>query len=107
MTSVVMETKEDGREGRVLTSYPVWEGMGLNTVIPSSAGSSVWTQAESVCLFCVVLCRSNSISVFHGCYMMYEMRSRKSTLLQTRGVFNLPHHIVPLIYERNWPLMTL
>ena len=34
-------------------------------------------QLQYPCLFVVVLCHSNSISVYHGGDMMYEMRRRK------------------------------
>ena len=53
-----------------------------------------------VCLFVVVLCYSNSISVtswqwYDVLLKYYEMRRRKPelTLLPTQGIFNLAHHI--------------
>ena len=50
---------------------------------------------EKDCLFVVVLCHSNSIQLYHGGDMMYEMRCRKPepTPLPAQRFFNLPHHI--------------
>ena len=38
---------------------------------------------------------ATAFQLYHGSHMMYEMRRRKlePTLLQTQGIFNLPHHI--------------
>ena len=48
----------------------------------------------NVCLllFCVI---TTVFQLYHGSDMMCEMRSQKpeSTLLLTRGIFNLPYHI--------------
>ena len=46
---------------------------------------------EEVCLlFCTI---ATIFQLYHDGDMMYEMRTRKPepTLLQTQGIFNLPH----------------
>ena len=46
---------------------------------------------DFVCLFCTI---ATVLQLYHGSDMIYEMRKRKSepTILQTQGIFNLPHH---------------
>ena len=49
----------------------------------------------TVCLFVVVIRQATVFQLYHGGDMMYKMRRTKPerTLLQTQGIFNLPHQI--------------
>ena len=54
------------------------------------------SDADYVCLFVLLLVYAIAtvLQLYLGADMMYEMRRKpKPTLLQTQGIFNLPHHI--------------
>ena len=44
---------------------------------------------------CLFYARATLFQLYHGGYLMYEMRRRKPepTCLPTQGIFNLQHHI--------------